>query len=118
MRSSEQISAVASPRIAGYAAGGRASVNGRRRIVSVGFYLFWSGRRCVGRVSDLSPSGMQLVTREEVTDGTVMKVDAACFQAVGRAAYIRRVRAGNAIDLEFVTARFLGRTGSLVSFFS
>ena len=53
------------------------------------FYLFWPGEKLTGKISDLSPLGMQLQSSIKLNKDQMIKLDGDDFKAVGKVSYIR-----------------------------
>ena len=80
----------------------------------VAFYTFWPGKRLKGRMVDLSPTGMRLVTPESCDVGDIIKIDAHRLQAVGAIVHQRRERATTTAGVKFHTVGFHGSLGSFL----
>ncbi|MGB1801160.1 MAG: DnaJ domain-containing protein [Gammaproteobacteria bacterium] len=51
------------------------------------FYTYWPGKIHKGMVVDMSPTGLQLITSNELSNEQILKLDADGFKAVGEVTY-------------------------------
>ena len=79
------------------------------------FYTFWPGKRLRGRMLDLSPTGLRLLTSKVCETGDIIKIDAQRFQAVGEVVHQHRDRTGTTAGIKFHTVTFHASRGSFLS---
>lgn len=53
------------------------------------FYLFWPGKKLTGKIADISPTGMQLLSSIKLNKNQTIKLDGDDFKAVGIVSYNR-----------------------------
>jgi curved DNA-binding protein CbpA len=81
----------------------------------LGFYTFWPGKRMRGRMLDLSPTGLRLLTPKVCETGDILKIDARRLQAVGVVAHQHRDGTGTTAGIKFYTVAFHHSRGSFLS---
>lgn len=82
------------------------------------FYAFWPGKKLIGTISDISPTGIQLITPVALNKDQIIKLDADDFKAVGVVTYsndnnTNEVQQINGI--QFLTVNFNKRKGQFLS---
>lgn len=70
----------------------------------VQFYTYWPGKLKNGKVIDISPLGMQLISPVELTKDQILKIDSTDFKAVGAVSYINTDN--QAVGIQFLTVNF------------
>jgi curved DNA-binding protein CbpA len=98
----------------------------RREIIRIAkeqkitFYDYWPGKKISGTISDLSPTGLQLVSSKLLTKNQVIKLDGADFKAVGIVSYSNNVitqdsKQQQTSGIKFITVNFDRRKGHFFS---
>ena len=82
---------------------------------NLSFYTFWPGKRLRGRMLDLSPTGLRLLTPKVCEMGDIIKIEAQRLQAVGVIVHQHRDRAGTTAGIKFHTVAFQAARGSFLS---
>jgi hypothetical protein len=81
----------------------------------IAYYTFWPGKRFIGHMVDLSPTGLRLLTPESCEVGDILKIDARRLQAVGAIVHLHRDGAGTTAGIKFHTVGFRASRGSFLS---
>lgn len=80
----------------------------------LGFFTSWPGRRYAGRLLDLSPMGLRVLTKHACDPGTVVKIESDRLHAVGVVVRRHDGANGTVIGVRFLTVAFRA-SGSFVS---
>jgi curved DNA-binding protein CbpA len=86
----------------------------------VNFYAYWPGKKLTGIISDISPTGMQLVSSSPLNKDQIIKLDGEDFKAVGSVSYCNRNERHETGSLytsgiQFITVNFNKRKGQFLS---
>jgi len=98
----------------------------RREIIRISkdqiihFYVFWPGKKLTGTISDISPTGIQLVSASALNKDQIIKLDGTDFKAVGIISYSNKNSAHETNGLhtngiKFLTVNFNKRKGQFFS---
>ncbi len=84
------------------------------------FYAYWPGKKMAGTISDISPTGIQLVSSNILSENQIIKLDGKDFKAVGLVTYINRKNNNGTIEqqisgIQFLTVNFNNRKGHFLS---
>jgi curved DNA-binding protein CbpA len=84
------------------------------------FYDYWPGKKLYGSISDISPTGLQLVSSKTLAKDQVIKLDGKDFKAVGIVSYIkhetnRGLEKIQTSGIKFTTVNFNRRKGHFFS---
>lgn len=84
------------------------------------FYAYWPGKKLTGTISDISPTGVQLVSSTPLNKDQIIKLDGEDFKAVGIVSYINKYDGHKTGDrqtsgIKFITVNFNKRKGQFFS---
>jgi curved DNA-binding protein CbpA len=81
------------------------------------FYAYWPGKPQEGSISDISPTGIQLVSSMALNKGQIIKLDGDDFKAVGIVSYINhdKIVERQTSGIKFLTVYFNKNKGQFFS---
>ncbi len=87
---------------------------------SIHFYAFWPGKKLTGTISDISPTGIQLVSSNILSKDQIIKLDGEDFKAVGIVSYSNKNKGygteeSQTSGVRFLTVNFNKRKGQFLS---
>ena len=84
---------------------------------NVGFYTYWPSNKLVGTISDISPTGIQLVSTVKLNKDQVIKLDGEDFKAVGIVSYSNENDSdkNQTAGIKFLTVNFNKSKGQFLS---
>lgn len=86
----------------------------------INFYTYWPGKKLTGVVSDISPTGLQLMSIKSLNKDQIIKLDGEDFKAVGVVTYNNQITGSgtNVLQvsgIQFLTVNFDKRKGHFFS---
>lgn len=95
----------------------------RRNIVritqdsKIQFYTYWPGKKMTGTISDMSPTGIQLVSSMKLNKDQIIKLDGEDFKAVGIVSYSNKDVSDEiqTTGIKFLTVNFNKSKGQFLS---
>ncbi len=84
----------------------------------INFYAYWPGKKLTGTISDISPTGLQLVSSIALNKDQIIKLDGEDFKAVGIVSYNKDESATGETKIngiQFLTVNFNKRKGHFFS---
>ncbi len=84
----------------------------------INFYAYWPGKKLTGTISDISPTGMKLISKVALNKDHVIKLDGDDFKAVGIVSYNKNESASGETTIsgiQFLTVNFNKSKGQFLS---
>ncbi len=85
---------------------------------NIQFYAYWPGKKLTGTISDISPTGMQLVSSTPLNKDQIIKLDGDDFKAVGIVTYNKNPSGSGETTIsgiQFLTVNFNKSKGQFLS---
>jgi curved DNA-binding protein CbpA len=85
---------------------------------SIQFYTYWPGKKLTGSISDISPTGVQLISSTPLNKNQVIKLDGDDFKAVGIVSYSKNKSGPDETKIsgiQFLTVNFDKSKGQFLS---
>lgn len=81
----------------------------------INFYTYWPGKRKLGTIADMSPTGIQLLSSSKLTKDQVIKLDGEDFKALGIVSYQNDDDSQKTTGIRFLTVNFSKQKGHFFS---
>jgi len=81
----------------------------------VHYYTYWPGEACLGRLADISPTGLRLLTPTVLEKASTLKLVGDGFTAVGNVTHRQSEYDGYSSGIRFMTVEFEKQKGHFIS---
>ncbi len=87
---------------------------------TISFYAYWPGKKITGYISDISPTGVQLLSSKHLNKDQIIKLDGDDFKAVGKVSYSKEnndndQKISQISGIKFLTVNFNKSKGQFFS---